>query len=181
MTRSAMRLTLHLCTLLGLAASAHGQVARPEVPDAIRAPAGEQVILLAHASGSQIYVCSAGADGKSQWTLKAPQAELRDAHGAVIGRHSAGPSWRHNDGSTVTGKAVASVAAPDPDSVPWLLVTVVSHEGNGLLARATSIQRIHTKGGQPPAAEKCDPAKQSVESWIPYTADYYFFAPSGAH
>ena len=150
---------------------------RPMVPDAIQPPAGEHLVLVAHASGSQIYVCGSGADGKPQWTLKAPEAELRDDRGAVIGHHSAGPTWRHKDGSTVTAKAVAKAPAPDPDSVPWLLLTAVSHEEDGVLARVTSIQRIHTKGGQPPAAEKCDASKQNVESWIPYTADYYFYAP----
>lgn len=164
---------------VGSAAGAHAQRAPlPQVPDAIKAPAGEQLMLVAHASGSQIYVCSTGADGRPQWTLKAPEAQLRDAHGAVIGHHFAGPSWRHKDGSTVTGKAVARVAAPEPDSIPWLLLHVVSREGEGVLARVTSIQRIHTKGGQTPPAEKCDASKQSTETWIPYTADYYFFAPA---
>jgi hypothetical protein len=166
-----------LAALLTAAATAHAQ-SRPQVPDAIQAPAGEQLLLVAHASGSQIYVCGAGSDGKLQWTLKAPEAELRDTQGTVIGRHTAGPSWRHKDGSTVTGKALAKVASPDPDSIPWLLVGVVSHDGAGVLARVTSIQRIHTKGGQPPAADKCGAAQQNVESWIPYTADYYFYAPA---
>jgi hypothetical protein len=165
-----------LAALLGFAATAHAQ-SRPTVPDAIQPPAGEQLVLVAHASGWQIYVCAAGSDGKPQWTLKAPEAQLQDARGAVIGHHSAGPLWKHSDGSAVTGKAVAKVAAPDPDSIPWLLLSVVSHDGNGVLARVSSIQRIHTKGGQPPPAEKCDLSKQSGETWIPYTADYYFYAP----
>ncbi|HVH83743.1 MAG TPA: DUF3455 domain-containing protein, partial [Steroidobacteraceae bacterium] len=77
-------------------ATARAQVApRPEVPDAIKAPAGEQVVLVAHAAGSQIYTCGKGDDGKPQWTLKAPEAQLRDAKGALIGHHDAGPSWKH--------------------------------------------------------------------------------------
>ena len=35
----------------------------PDVPDAIALPAGEEVFF-AHANGSQIYTCQAGADGK---------------------------------------------------------------------------------------------------------------------
>lgn len=165
-----------LAVLLGCTATAHAQ-SRPQVPDAIQAPSGEQVVLVAHASGSQIYVCAAGVDGKAQWTLKAPEAELRDGQGAVIGHHSAGPSWRHKDGSAVTGKTVARSPSPDVDSIPWLLVSVVGHDGSGVLARVTSIQRIHTRGGQPPAADTCSAAQQNVETWIPYTADYYFYAP----
>jgi Protein of unknown function (DUF3455) len=174
--RRMLTLTLGSIALPALAAAAQSQ-SRPDVPDAIRAPAGEQLVLVAHAVGSQIYVCAPGSDGKPQWTLKAPEAQLHDARGAVIGRHTAGPSWKDNDGSAVTGKVVAKVAAPAPDSIPWLLLSVVSHDGDGVLARVSSIQRIHTRGGQPPPAGKCDASKQNVETWIPYTADYYFYAP----
>src|SRR5215469_16517737 len=86
-----------MLVLLGLASQAGGQVIpRPDVPEKIKAPAGENVVLVAHASGSQIYICQAAADGKFGWTLKAPEAELRNNQGAVIGRHYAGPTWRLN-------------------------------------------------------------------------------------
>jgi hypothetical protein len=173
---------LCFAALLALAAAASAQLLpRPGVPDAIRAPAGEQVVLVAHASGSQIYVCGRGSDGKPQWTLKAPQAELRDPQGNLIIHHSAGPLWKHRDGSAVTAKAVAKAPAPDPGSIPWLLLSAVSHDGAGVLARVSSVQRIHTQGGQPPAADQCDAGHQNLESWIPYSADYYFFAPAAAH
>jgi hypothetical protein len=150
---------------------------RPDVPDSIQAPAGEEVVLLAHATGSQIYTCQAAADGKFSWTLKAPEAELRDRKDKVIGQHSAGPSWKLKDGSEVTGKAAAKIDALDPGSIPWLLVKVVSHTGNGLLASVTTIQRVHTHGGQPPA-EGCDAAHRDAETKSSYTADYYFYAPA---
>jgi hypothetical protein len=148
----------------------------PDVPDAIQAPAGEEVVLLAHATGSQIYTCQAAADGKFSWTLKAPDAELHDRKDKVIGSHSAGPSWKLKDGSEVTGKAVAHVDALDPGSIPWLLVNVVSHSGKGLLSDVTTIQRVRTHGGQPPA-EGCDAAHKDAETKSSYTADYYFYAP----
>jgi hypothetical protein len=170
-----------LATLLGIAAFAYAQVpAGPEVPEAIRPPAGEKLVFKAHASGAQIYVCGPAADGKPQWTLKAPDAELRDDQGAVIGHHAAGPSWRHNDGSEVTGKAAARVDSPDANSIPWLLVTATGHAGSGVFARVTSIQRLNTQGGQPPIAATCDPARQKgKEARVPYRADYYFYAPAG--
>lgn len=147
------------------------------VPDAIKTPAGESVVLIARASGSQIYLCAVGADGKSQWTLKAPDAELRDDKGKVIGHHSSGPAWKLNDGSEVTGKATARVDSPDPHSIPWLLLSVVSHAGRGVLAAVTHIQRIHTHGGEAPPAAQCDATKPNTEVRSPYTADYYFYAP----
>ncbi len=153
-------------------------VSRPDVPDKIKAPAGEEVVLVAHASGSQIYVCQSGTDGKPAWTLKAPDAELHDQQGAVIGRHYAGPTWQDNDGSEVTGKAVARVDSPDPNAIPWLLVTATGHSGNGVLSRTTTIQRIHTRGGLAPSAADCTASKQNQESKSSYTADYYFYAPA---
>jgi hypothetical protein len=170
---------LQIAVFIGLCAQAFGQsIARPDVPDKIKAPAGEEVVLVAHATGSQIYVCQAGTDGKLAWSLKAPEAELHDQQGAVIGKHYAGPTWKDNDGSEVKGKAAAKVDSPDADSIPWLLVTVTDHSGDGVLSRVTSIQRIHTKSGQPPPATECNSAKQNTETKSSYTADYYFFAPA---
>lgn len=150
---------------------------RPDVPDSIQAPASEEVVLSVHASGSQIYTCQAGADGKFSWTLKAPEAELRDRKDKVIGQHSAGPTWTLKDGSAVTGKAAARVDSLDPDSIPWLLVSVVSHSGKGLLDNVTDIQRIHTTGGKPPGSG-CDESHRDAETKSSYTADYYFYAPA---
>ena len=151
-------------------------VARPDVPAAIQAPAGEEIVLQAHASGSQIYVCQAAPGGAFAWSLKAPQADLYDQHGAVIGQHFAGPTWKDNDGSEVTGKAVAHVDSPDPGSIPWLLVNATGHSGTGVLSRVTSIQRVHTKGGVAPLAANCDASKLNTEAKSSYTADYYFYA-----
>jgi hypothetical protein len=149
----------------------------PQVPEAIQAPAGVKVALVAHASGWQIYSCKTGADGKLSWTLKAPDAELHDQGGQVMGSHFAGPTWKLKDGSTVTGKASAHVDSPDAGSIPWLLVTVTSHSGNGVLDNVTTIQRIHTQGGKAPA-EGCDAAHSDAETKSSYTADYYFYAPA---
>jgi hypothetical protein len=149
----------------------------PVVPAAIKAPAGESVVLVAHASGAQVYVCAGAADGTSLWTLKAPDAELRDAKGALIGHHSVGPAWKLKDGSEVTGKATARADSPDPHSIPWLLLSVVSHAGGGVLAAVTHIQRIHTQGGEVPPASQCDATKRNSESRSAYSADYYFYAP----
>ena len=156
---------------------ATGKDAAPDVPDAIQLPAGLDVVLFVHAKGSQIYTCQAGADGKFSWTLKAPDAELRDRNDKVIGQHSAGPTWKLKDGSEVTGKAAAHVDAIDPDSIPWLLVNVVNNSGKGQLAKVTTIQRVHTHGGKP-GSDPCDESHKDAESKTPYTADYYFFAPA---
>src|SRR6202008_4527671 len=148
----------------------------PDVPDAIAVPAGLETVLFVHAKGSQIYTCQTGADGKFVWTLKGPDAELKDRKDKVIGQHSAGPTWKLKDGSEVTGKVVAKVDSLDPDSVPWLLLNVVTNSGKGELAKVTTIQRVHTHGGQP-GNDACDESHKDAETKSDYTADYYFFAP----
>ncbi len=146
-----------------------------EVPEKLRAPEHEKLLLEVHAKGDQIYTCKNDA-GQFTWTLKAPDARLFDQDGKAFGKHFAGPSWEANDGSRVTGKAVATSPSPDPDSIPWLLVTIVSHDGNGTLARATTIQRVNTKGGKAPSSG-CDAQHPGEELRVPYTADYRFYAP----
>jgi hypothetical protein len=153
------------------------QETAPDVPDAIAVPAGLNPVLFVHAKGDQIYTCQADADGKFAWTLKAPDAELKDRKDKVIGQHSAGPKWTLKDGSEVTGKAAAHVDSLDSDSIPWLLVNVVSNSGKGQLAGVTAIQRVHTHGGKAPGSG-CDESHKGDETKSAYTADYYFFAPA---
>ena len=142
-------------------------------PQNLQPPANEHVLLQVHAKGNQIYSCS--VDGaQSTWTLKAPAARLYGKGGESFGKHFAGPSWKANDGSQVTGKAVATMPSPDTHSIPWLLVTVVSRSGAGVLAGVTSIQRLNTQGGKAPVSG-CDAAHIGRELRVGYAADYVFF------
>jgi hypothetical protein len=159
------------------------QESAPDVPDAIAVPAGETVQFFVTAKGSQIYTCQPAADGKFAWTLKGPEAELRDRKDKVIGQHFADPTtklptWKLKDGSEVSGKAAAHVDSLDSDSIPWLLVNVVSHAGKpGPLTNVTTIQRVHTHGGKP-GNDACDETHKDAETKSDYKADYYFFAPA---
>lgn len=167
---------LFLCPLAGAQKEQPPKESSPDVPDAIQVPAGEEVVLYAHATGWQIYTCKA-VDGKFTWVLKAPEADLHDRADKVIGKHSAGPTWKLKDGSEVKGKMAAKVDSLDPDSIPWLRVEIVEHSGKGLLSNVTTIQRVRTQGGQPPA-DGCDAAHPDAESRSRYSADYYFYAPA---
>ncbi len=160
-----------------IAQDSAGKEVPPDVPDAIEVPAGQQVVLFAHATGAQVYTCQAEADRKYSWTLKGPDAELHDRANKVIGHHSAGPSWKLKDGSEVTGKVDGKVDSLDPDSVPWLRLAAVSHSGKGLLDTVTTIQRVHTHGGDSPATG-CDASHKGDEMRSSYSADYYFYAPA---
>ena len=146
-----------------------------QVPAQIQAPANEQLLLQVHAKGDQVYTCKEGVT-QFAWTLKGPDAQLFDKEGKPFGKHFAGPSWEASDGSRVTGKAVANAPSPDADSIPWLLVNIVGHDGSGVLSRATTIQRVNTKGGKAPASG-CDTGHAGQEVRVPYSADYLFYAP----
>lgn len=147
--------------------------ALPDVPEQIKAPADAQLVLRARACGFQIYVCQAGLNQEPVWNLRAPEAKLYDQDGNLIGRHYAGPTWKHQDGSEITARVTARVDSPDAGAIPWLLLLVTSHRGDGMLNRVTSIHRIHTVGGQPPAAHNL-----GHEVRVPYEAVYYFYASS---
>ena len=152
--------------------------ARPDVPKNLEAPAGEEVILVGHAKGVQIYVCQSDADKKFAWVLQAPEAQLTDAAGKKIIHHFAGPAWKHVDGSEVTGKKIEEHRVPKPDAIPWLLLTAMSHLGEGILSHVTSIQRIHTQGGLAPNGNSCKASAKGKESRSKYSADYYFYGPA---
>jgi hypothetical protein len=148
-----------------------------DIPASLQPPGGEKLALRTHATGWQIYTCSNDSQGSPKWTLKAPDANLLDRKGKVVGHHSAGPVWKYKDGSEVSAKAAAHADSPDGKSIPWLLLTASGHAGKGKLANVTSVQRVHTLGGQPPAAAECVVSKINTEARSSYTADYYFYAP----
>jgi Protein of unknown function (DUF3455) len=161
--------------LVAAIAAVSFSLAAQQLPPQPQPSSNEQLLLQVHAKGDQIYSCKSDA-AQFTWTLKAPDAQLFDKDGKPFGKHFAGPSWEANDASRVTGKAVANVPSPDADSIPWLLVNVISHDGNGVLSRATTIRRLNTKGGKAPATG-CDAAHVGQELRVPYSADYLFYAP----
>jgi hypothetical protein len=140
----------------------------PTVPDNLKPPANETLAFQARAAGDQIYIC----DG-STWVLSGPDAKLLAESGKQVGSHFAGPTWEWSDGSRVMGRPVTN-ATPDPDSIPWLLLTATQHQGEGFMNNVSSIQRLSTKGGKPPS-RGCDPSHKGEETRSHYTAVYYFY------
>jgi hypothetical protein len=150
-------------------------VKTPTVPDLIQVPAGEKLVLVARATGFQIYVCRPNAEGVPAWTLKAPEAQLFDEQGNVMGKHFGGPTWKHNDGSEIVGRMLAKVDAPEAGAIPWLLIQVTDHSGSGVLSGITTIQRVNTTNGLAPTSG-CTATNPEAEFKSSYTADYYFYA-----
>ena|SRR5438128_4448342 len=144
------------------------------LPENLRVPAGQPLLLRAAARGAQIYTCKAKAAEPTafEWVLKAPDAELFDQRGAKIGRHYAGPTWESNDGSRVVGEVMQR--SPVQGAVPWLLLRAKSNEGAGAFATARYIQRLDTIGGLAPSAG-CDGAHAGAEARVDYSASYEFY------
>jgi hypothetical protein len=158
--------TLALLLLSGSLVSA--AAAETPLPDAIAAP-GEAVVLSVHAEGAQVYECKVGGDGKPAWAFREPIATLL-LGGKTVGRHYAGPSWEHIDGSAVVGKVAGSAPGATPEDIAWLKLDVVSRRGSGVLSDVTTVQRINTQGGKLEGACETPGTFRSA----PYSADYVF-------
>jgi hypothetical protein len=154
------------------------EIPPPEVPENLRAPDTEVVLLKALGKGRQIYACKAKADNQTQfeWVLARPQADLLNEQGTKIGKHYEGPTWEATDGSKVIGQVQQRANAPQPDAVPWLLLKAKTNLGTGTFGRVTYIQRVNTAGGVAPAGG-CDQQHAGAEASVDYQADYYFYGP----
>jgi hypothetical protein len=150
---------------------------RIEAPAELRPAPNELLAMILPARGVQIYECRARTgDGHGfAWTFVAPDAQLFDHRGVMIGRHGAGPVWKSRDGSLVTGAVRARSDAPVPGAVPWLLLAAKSAGPAGEFSRITSIQRVNTAGGVAPGAG-CSSDSAGKQARVPYTADYYFYS-----
>ena len=185
---TAFTLTLAMAAPL---ASAQG-IVPPAAPADLAVPAGNNPFLIAHAAGTQNYICLPSGP-KYAWTFFGPQATLFDGLDKQILTHYLSPNpdegaalratWQHSgDTSTVWAVAIGSSTDPSfvaPGSVPWLLLRVEGSEygpdGGDQMAATTFIQRVNTAGGVTPAAgcaKKTDVGKKAM---VPYTTDYVFY------
>ena len=161
---NAQKAALVLLLLSGASVSA----AQTSLPAAIAA-SGETPVLTAHAIGTQIYECKAGADGKLAWAFLQPAATLT-ADDKIVAHHYAGPTWKFSDGSAVVGRTVASAPGKTANDIAWLKLEATAHRGNGTASTITTVQRINTVGGV--IAGECDHANATRA--MPYSADYVF-------
>jgi hypothetical protein len=158
------------------------------IPPALT-PTGATLKFKAHGRGSQVYTCKAtvtaadggadaGDDGGSTvttyaWSLKAPDAKLFDQDGKQIGTHFVGPTWMStSDESDAVGMAVANEV--HAGTIPWLLLKIVSHMGQGVFTDVTYVNRLLTTGGVAPTTG-CDSTTVGTDMPVAYTADYYFY------
>ena len=150
----------------------------PDAPESLRPPANQVLAFETLATGVQIYECEARRDQPAlfEWAFKAPEAELFDRTGRKVGKHYAGPTWESTDGSTVVGELKARDNGPDPNAIPWLLLSAKSHSGAGVFSRISSIQRLQTVEGKAPSTP-CSRDNAQQVARVPYKAAYYFYVP----
>jgi hypothetical protein len=162
--------------MAGCEPNSSAKLSAPSVSDTLTVPSTDTLAFAATAKGVQIYECGANKDNanKYEWVLKAPEADLFDARGKKIGHHYGGPTWESTDGSKVTGIVKGSEPSTDANSIPWLLLSAKTHEGNGIFSQVNSIQRLETRGGKAPSGG-CDQSAAGKQLQVPYTAVYYFY------
>jgi hypothetical protein len=167
-----------------LAQAGSAPITPPDVPSIIQVPEGNQPFRVAHAVGTQDYVCLS-----TGWATTAygPQATLfNDDREQIlthflsaypVGSASFFPTWQDSrDTSTVWASPVQGAKyTPDPTAIPWLLLKVVGKAvgptGGDKMTVTTYIQRVNTTGGLKPTTVCSDGDK----ALVPYTADYYFY------
>jgi hypothetical protein len=137
----------------------------------IAEPENCAIVLAVVAEGVQIYESKPNPAGGFQWSLKAPEAQLRSASGQILGTHSAGPSWTLNDGSSIVGNVPPLKSVPAPGTIPWLLIAVKSKSGSGTLDKVDYVLRVATDGGVAPAEP---PSVAGATARIKYHAIYIF-------
>src|SRR6266852_2638645 len=86
--------------------NSHISVTEPQnIPDNLKVPDGQVLLLRAYGKGVQKYVCTASATG-AKFSPPVPHAILlkddRD-EGDLVAIHFGGPTWEALDGSSVVG------------------------------------------------------------------------------
>ena len=137
----------------------------------IAEPENCAIVLAVAAEGVQIYESKPNPSGGFQWSLKAPEAELKSVSGQVLGKHGAGPSWSLSDGSSIVGSLPPLKNLAAPGSIPWLLIAVKSKSGSGTLDKVDYVLRVATDGGAAPTEP---PNGEGATARVKYHAIYIF-------
>jgi hypothetical protein len=189
---------LGMAFTLALPQAAQAQVVTPPpVPPGLEVPAGNELYLLGHATGTQNYQCQpVDSLGRVAWTLFTPEATLFGEQGEQLTTHFFSPNpfeptpgqfaiglvratWQDSrDTSTFWGRAIASVTVR-PNAITEVLLqragVTPGPTGGSTLSVATFVQRLNTRGGLAPATGCNIPTDVGNRAFVPYLADYLFY------
>ncbi|HTJ97774.1 MAG TPA: DUF3455 domain-containing protein [Rhodocyclaceae bacterium] len=156
--------------LLGACLSAHA-----ELPESIKLPAGNKVVLETVGVGLITYECREKKDaaGQFEWAFVGPDAVLNDRKGKQVGKYYGPPAtWESADGVKITGTQLA-VSPNGAGNIPLQLVKANPTTGSGGWNGVTYIQRLETKGGTAPTSA-CNADTKGKKETVSYQADYLF-------
>ncbi|HWV17697.1 MAG TPA: DUF3455 domain-containing protein [Rhodocyclaceae bacterium] len=171
-----MRTPIKTCLLALSLTAAHAAVAQTALPDSIKVPAGNNMVLETVGVGLITYECKDKKDaaGQYEWVFAGPDAVLNDRKGKAVGKYYGPPAtWESKDGSKITATQLA-VAPNGSGNIPLQLVKANPASGAGAMQGVTYIQRLATKGGTAPAST-CDEAAKGKKETVGYQADYLFW------
>jgi hypothetical protein len=147
------------------------------LPEPIRVPTGNKVVMKTVGIGELTYECrdKAGMPGQTEWVFVGPDAVLKDRAGKQVGKYYGPPAtWEATDGSKLTATQLA-VAPAGAGNLPYQLVKANPAMGAGALTGVTYIQRVALKGGVAPADKPCTAMTKGQKSTVKYQADYIFW------
>ncbi len=138
-----LRQSVFAASFAGFASVAFAQAPAVTIPAALSKP-GDQIVAVIKGDGVLTYECYRDK-GESYWMLLGPRMVMRQ-DGAVVGRIQRGPIWQHNDGSSVTGKSIASIPGKTEKDVAQERFETET-KGTGLLAGVTAVVQMDTSDG----------------------------------
>lgn len=150
-------------------------IAPPPVAPALRPLPGQIPAFRLEASGVQVYQCSPLPTDPNvyTWVLTAPDATLYEGNHSVA-RWTSPQQFNALDDLSSVSAIVLSLQSDGPDNMPWALLRATPVGDSGIFAGVTSIQRVDTQGGAPPA-DGCDADHVGDEARAPFTADLFFY------
>jgi len=163
---------------LSLAGCAAPRFAAVTLPESLAVPPDETRALVLLASGVQLYECRAapGAPASAEWVHRGPEATLSDDADRVVGQHGPGMTWQAPDGSRIVGTVNHKVDAPVEGAMPWLVMEArAAGKPAGRFGHVRHVQRVATKGGAMPPAERCTPAEAGHVERVPFEAQFWFY------
>ena len=168
------------CLAAALAATPAFALMEPSgIAPGLRAPANEVPAFMLSGNGFMVYQCKATPANPNvyAWFFVAPDATLYEGGHETARMATPNLLESLDDGTSLSG--VVRAAQASPGALPWTLSQAQSMGDAGLFANVSSMQRVNTRGGLPPATG-CNADNDGAESRVAFNADYYFYRRRGA-
>ena len=143
-----MRTQIKTCLFALTLTATHAAMAQTALPDTIKVPAGNKMVLETVGAGLITYECKDKKDaaGQFEWVFVGPDATLIDRKGKAVGKYYGPPAtWESKDGSKITATQLA-VSPNGAGNIPLQLVKANPASGEGAMQGITYIQRLATQG-----------------------------------